>query len=82
MAERLHMSQMREYWRTLSVLQANIGCLAVPSLSHQCVAHGGYRHEVQSHAIVRVVLGRLPRDDADIRAVCSPVSAPTGLVPL
>ncbi len=37
---------------------------------------------IQSHAIVCVVLGRLPRDDADTRAVCSPVSAPTRLVPL
>src|SRR5450830_561461 len=54
----------------------------MPSLPSQRVAHGKHRHEGQPHAVVYMVLGCLPRGDADARPVRAPVSAPAWTVAL
>ncbi len=40
MAERLHLFEMRRYWRALPVHQTHVCRLAVSSLSHQRVTNG------------------------------------------
>lgn len=82
MAERIDLPEMRKYRRALSFCQTHIGGVAVSGLPYQRVADRCHCHAVQSHAIVRVVLGRIPCDDADTRAICPAVSAATGAVSL
>ena len=77
MANRLHLSKMREGRRALSVRQASIRRLKVPRLPCQCVAHGNHGYEIQPHAIICVVLGRVPCDNADARAICSSIPKTT-----
>jgi hypothetical protein len=82
MAKRLHLSKMREARRALSVRQANICHLKVPRLSRQCVAHGHHGYEIQPHAIICLVLGRVPCDNADARAIGSSIPKTTRSISL
>ena len=71
--------QMPEVWgsrRALPLREAIVGRPAVPPLPGQRFAHRGHRHAGQPHATVDVVLGRVPRDDADAGAVIPSIPAP------
>src|SRR5271156_2431484 len=62
-------SKMRDAGGAISVRQASICRLKVPRLPCQCVAHRNHGYEIQPHAVIGVVLGRIPCDDADARAI-------------